>query len=111
VHSWRRNAPVEFIHANAAFERAVDPCDLAYFDSAALCAMSPAERRQVENGRTNAVGIIGGDKAKTHTFCQILDLGRQLDQAVGEKDPEEGKDDRTGDNSITETTARVPRAE
>jgi hypothetical protein len=32
----------------------------------------------------NTVGIIGGDKAKTQTFCQILDLGRQLNQAVGE---------------------------
>src|SRR6516165_7577519 len=34
----------------------------------------------------NAVGIIGGDKAKTQTYCQIVDLGRQMNQAVGEKD-------------------------
>jgi len=33
----------------------------------------------------NAVGIIGGDKAKTQTYCQMVDLGRQLNQAVGEK--------------------------
>jgi hypothetical protein len=33
----------------------------------------------------NAVGIIGGDKAKTQTYCQIVDLGRQMNQAVGEK--------------------------
>jgi hypothetical protein len=34
----------------------------------------------------NAVGIIGGDKAKTQTYCQILDLARQMNQAIGEKD-------------------------
>jgi hypothetical protein len=39
----------------------------------------------------NTVGIIGGDKAKTQTFCQILDLGRQLNQAVGEKDQKKAK--------------------
>jgi hypothetical protein len=39
----------------------------------------------------NAVGIIGGDKAKTQTFCQILDLGRQLNQAVGDKDQKKAK--------------------
>src|SRR5262245_5619754 len=33
----------------------------------------------------NAVGIIGGDKAKTQTYCQIVDLGRQMNDAVGEK--------------------------
>ena len=33
----------------------------------------------------NAVGIIGGDKAKTQTYCQIVGLGRQMNQAVGEK--------------------------
>ena len=34
----------------------------------------------------NAVVIIGGDKAKTQTYCQILDLARQMNQAIGEKD-------------------------
>ena len=33
----------------------------------------------------NAVGIIGGDKAKIQTYCQIVGLGRQMNQAVGEK--------------------------
>jgi hypothetical protein len=33
----------------------------------------------------NVVGIIGADKAKTQTYCQIVDLGRQMNQAVGEK--------------------------
>jgi hypothetical protein len=39
----------------------------------------------------NAVGVIGGDKAKTQTYCQILDLARQMNQAVGEKDQKKAK--------------------
>jgi Spy/CpxP family protein refolding chaperone len=39
----------------------------------------------------NAVGAIGGDKTKTQTYCQILDLGRQINQAVGEKDQKKAK--------------------
>jgi hypothetical protein len=34
----------------------------------------------------NAVGIIGGDKAKTQKYCQIVAIGRQINQAVREKD-------------------------
>jgi Spy/CpxP family protein refolding chaperone len=34
----------------------------------------------------NAVGIIGGDQAKTKTYCQIVDLSRQINQAGGQKD-------------------------
>jgi len=34
----------------------------------------------------NAVGIIGSDKAKTQTYCQITDLGRQIVQAIQKKD-------------------------
>jgi DNA repair ATPase RecN len=32
------------------------------------------------------VSIISGDKAKTQTYCQIANLGAQMDQAVHEKD-------------------------
>jgi hypothetical protein len=39
----------------------------------------------------NAVGIIGGDKAKTQTYCKVVDLGRQLNQAVGEKDQKKAR--------------------
>jgi hypothetical protein len=39
----------------------------------------------------NAVGIIGGDKAKTQTYCQTVDLGRQMNQAVGEKDQKKAR--------------------
>jgi hypothetical protein len=34
----------------------------------------------------NLVGIIGGDKTKTETYCQIRDLSEQLIQAVEAKD-------------------------
>jgi len=34
----------------------------------------------------NLVGVIGSDKTKTQTYCQIHDLTEQLIQAVGEKD-------------------------
>jgi ABC-type transporter Mla subunit MlaD len=34
----------------------------------------------------NLVGIIGSDKTKTQTYCQIHDLSEQLIQAVQEKD-------------------------
>jgi ABC-type transporter Mla subunit MlaD len=34
----------------------------------------------------NVVGIIGSDKTKTQTYCQILDLTGQLDRANQEKD-------------------------
>jgi len=34
----------------------------------------------------NVVGIIGGDRAKTQIYCQILDLARQLERAKQEKD-------------------------
>jgi predicted transcriptional regulator len=32
------------------------------------------------------IGIIGGDKAKMQTYCQIADLGEQLDEVDQEKD-------------------------
>jgi hypothetical protein len=39
----------------------------------------------------NVVGTIANDKAKTQTYCQILDLARQLAQAAQEKDRKKGK--------------------
>jgi hypothetical protein len=41
----------------------------------------------------NVVGIIGGDKAKTQTYCQIVDLGRQMNQQM-QRDFEEELDDQ-----------------
>ena len=34
----------------------------------------------------NAVGVIGGDKAKTQTYCQIAKISKQVDQAAQNKD-------------------------
>jgi ABC-type transporter Mla subunit MlaD len=39
----------------------------------------------------NLVGIIGSDKTKTQTYCQIEDLSEQLIQAVQEKDKKTAK--------------------
>jgi hypothetical protein len=39
----------------------------------------------------NTVGIIGGDKAKTRTYCQIVDLTAQLDQAIDKKNKKKVK--------------------
>jgi hypothetical protein len=39
----------------------------------------------------NLVGIIGSDKTKTQTYCQIEDLTEQLDGAVQEKDSQKAK--------------------
>jgi hypothetical protein len=39
----------------------------------------------------NTVGIIGGDKAKTRKYCQIVDLAEELDQAIDKKDKKKAK--------------------
>jgi hypothetical protein len=39
----------------------------------------------------NLVGIIGSDKNKVQTYCQIDDLTEQLDRAVQEKDSQKAK--------------------
>jgi hypothetical protein len=61
-----------------------------------LTAPPYAQRQQQNVGKLkedarNAVGIIGGDKAKTQTYCQIVDLGRQMNQAAGEKAQKKGR--------------------
>ncbi len=50
-----------------------------------------AQRQQrnvakLKSDARNTVGTIGGDKAKTQTYCQIIALERQFIQAVSEKD-------------------------
>jgi hypothetical protein len=62
---------------------------------AAILVISTAPlyaRRQQQNvaklkaDARNLVGLIGSDKTKTQTYCQIHDLSEQLIQAVQEKD-------------------------
>lgn len=54
-------------------------------------------QRQQQNGAKlkaearNAVGMIGANKAKTQTYCEILDHGQQMHEAVGEKDQKKAK--------------------
>jgi len=39
----------------------------------------------------NTVSIIGGDKAKTRKYCQIVDLREELDQAIDKKNKKKAK--------------------
>ena len=50
-----------------------------------------AQRKQqnvakLKTDARNVVGIIGGDKAKTQAYCQILDLTAQRERANRQKD-------------------------
>jgi uncharacterized protein YpiB (UPF0302 family) len=50
-----------------------------------------AQNQQPDAAKLNAdaqkvVSIIGGDKAKTQTFCQMAILGKAIDDAIQEKD-------------------------
>ncbi len=38
------------------------------------------------------VGIVGGDKTKTQTYCQVLDLSDELDQVFQQKDRKKAED-------------------
>ena len=47
---------------------------------------------QLKADAQKVVGIISGDKAKTQTYCQIANLGDQIDQANQEKDSKKAED-------------------
>ena len=52
-----------------------------------LCAQRQQQNvAKLKADARNFVGIIGSDKTKTQTYCQIHDLSEQLIQAVQEKD-------------------------
>jgi Spy/CpxP family protein refolding chaperone len=59
--------------------------------TASLYAQQQQNVAKLKADARNAVGMIGGDKAKTQTYCQILDLGRQINQAVREKDQKKAR--------------------
>jgi hypothetical protein len=55
-----------------------------------------AQRQQqnvakLKSDARNLVGIIGSDKTKVQTYCQIDDLTEQLERAVEEKDRKKAK--------------------
>jgi uncharacterized protein YpiB (UPF0302 family) len=46
---------------------------------------------KLKSDARNLVGIIGSDKTKIQTYCQIEDLIEQLDQAVQNRDRKKAK--------------------
>ena len=49
------------------------------------------ETAKLKADAQKVVSIISGDKAKTQTYCKILDLGDQHDQIDEEKDPKKAE--------------------
>jgi hypothetical protein len=49
------------------------------------------QQENVAKDARNLVGIIGSDKNKVQTYCQIDELTEQLDRAVQEKDSQKAK--------------------
>jgi hypothetical protein len=82
-----------FCRADLGIARAMEFLKRLLIVAILVISTSPlyAQRQQqnvakLKDDARNAVGIIGGDKAKTQTYCQIIDLGRQMNQAVRERD-------------------------
>ena len=60
----------------------------------------------------NLVGIIGGDRTETRTYCKMMDVSWQMNEAAREKgQKKKSQDTIRGDGSIRKTTARIRRAE
>jgi carboxylesterase type B len=78
--------PVKLVHANAPFERAADRCDFGISTLPLFAQRQQQNVAKLKADARNLVGIIGSDKTKTQTYCQIHDLSEQLIQAVQEKD-------------------------
>ena len=78
---------VKLAHA-APFERAADRCD---FTGSLYAQRQQQNVAKLKADARNLVGIIGNDKAKIQTYCQIDDLSEQLDQAVQENDSKKAK--------------------
>ena len=54
--------------------------------TAPLCARQQQNVTKLKADARNLVGIIGSDKTKTQTFCEIEDLSEELEQAIQQKD-------------------------
>jgi hypothetical protein len=80
----RGNRPLSY---GLQYELAADSCDFGYLRRAAVCAGCAARHRQVEGADAQkVVSIISSDKAKTQTFCQMVIVGKQIDESIQEKD-------------------------
>jgi len=51
-----------------------------------LFAQAQPDPAKLKADARKVVGIIGGDKAKVQTYCQIANVGEQMNQAVQAKD-------------------------
>jgi hypothetical protein len=61
----------------------------------AICTVPLYAQSQPPNAAELAqkvVGIVGGDKTKSQTYCQVLDLSDELDQVDRQKDREKAED-------------------
>jgi hypothetical protein len=57
-----------------------------------LCAQRQQQNvAKLKADARNLVGVIGSDKTKIQTYCQIDDLSEQLDQAIEKKDNKKAK--------------------
>ena len=55
--------------------------------TAPLCAQRQQQNvAKLKADARNLVGIIGSDKTKTQTYCQIANVGEQMNQAAQAKD-------------------------
>jgi hypothetical protein len=60
--------------------------------TAPLCAQRQQQNvAKLKADARNLVGIIGSDKTKTQTYCQLEDLSEQLDQAVQQRDTKKAR--------------------
>ena len=73
------------------YELATDRGDFDFFDSAPLCARQQEDVAKLKADARNTVGIIGGDRAKTRRYCQIVDLAEELNQAIEKKNKKKAK--------------------
>ena len=60
--------------------------------AASLFAQTQPDPAKLKADAQKVVSIISGDKAKTQTYCQILDLSDELDQVDPHKDPKKAED-------------------
>jgi hypothetical protein len=77
---------IKLAHANAPLNGLLIVASL-FTSTAPLYAQREQQNvAKLKADARNLVGIIGSDKTKTPTYCQIADLSEQLIQAVQEKD-------------------------
>ena len=80
----------------------------------AICTVPSYAQGQPPNAAELAqtvFGIIAGDKTKTQTYCQVLDLSDELDQVDQQKDRKKNRGSVPEDKRIANKTwPRIPGA-